>query len=331
MIARGSDSISYDDIKEKYSDFEIARKYLGITRIPTIINSPLRQDKTPSLSLFEGRENHNILYKDFGTGDKGNLFELLAKLWNIPLNTVYSRIVQDIPVPEMTVKQKRYINNNKVKKISGQIEVKTRDWKIYDIEYWKTYGISLEWLKFGDIYPISHIFITKENKRFTIPAEKYAYAYVERKDNKVSLKIYQPFSGNYKWMSKHDSSVWDLWTKLPEKGEILIITSSRKDALCIWANTGIPSISLQGEGYIPKEHVMNQLKSRFNTIYVLYDNDFQNETNNGRHYGQVLAEKFNIKQIEIPETLLSKDPSDLYKNHGKEIFRQTIIHLINSH
>ena len=56
-------------------------------------------------------------------------------------------------------------------------------------------------------------------KQKIIPAEKYAYVFVEFKDNVESLKIYQPFSEFYKWRNKHDSSVWDLWEQLPETGE----------------------------------------------------------------------------------------------------------------
>jgi hypothetical protein len=183
----------------------------------------------------------------------------------------------------------------------------------------------LEWLKFGRIFPISHIFIN--NNRF--PAEKYAYVYVEKKDGNITLKIYQPFSERMKWLSKHDNSVWDLWDRLPPKGNKLIITSSRKDALCIWANTGIPSTCLQGEGYIPKEHIIQQLKDRFEVIYVLYDNDFHSDINNGRIFGKNLADKFNLIQIEIPTEWKCKDISDLCFNWGKDIVKQVITELTN--
>ena len=127
-----------------------------------------------------------------------------------------------------------------------------------------------------------------------------------------------------KWLSKHDSSVWDLWDRLPQQGDKLIITSSRKDALCIWENTGIPTVSLQGEGYIPKEHVIQQLKDRFKTIYVLYDNDFNSDINNGRIFGRTLADKFGLTQIEIPEEFQSKDTSDLCLNWGRQTVKQVI-------
>lgn len=325
MVARGSDSTSIEKVNDLYSDFDIAHKYLGITCVPEVINSPLRQDNNPSLGLFINNRTNSLWFKDFGSGEKGSLYDLLARMWNISKDKVYDRILEDMPAPALIRKRGVKV----YRKSTGKVEVRVREWRDYDIAYWDSYGISLPWLKFGEIYPISHIIITKNGHSYPIPAEKYAYVYVERKDGIVSFKIYQPYSKEYKWMSKHDSSVWDLWTKIPEKGDKLIITSSRKDALAIWSNTGIPTLSLQGEGYIPKEHVVQQLKDRYNKVYVLYDNDFQSEENHGRMYGKMIAEKFNVTQIEIPEKWESKDPSDLVKNHGREVLREVIYKLVN--
>lgn len=325
MVARGSDSTSIEKVNDLYSDFDIAHKYLGITCVPEVINSPLRQDNNPSLGLFINNRTNSLWFKDFGSGEKGSLYDLLAKMWNVSKDKVYERILKDMPVPALIRKRGAKV----YRKSAGKIEVRVREWRDYDIAYWDSYGVSLPWLKFGEIYPISHIIITKNGHSYPIPAEKYAYVYVERKDGIVSFKIYQPYSKEYKWMSKHDSSVWDLWTKIPEKGDKLIITSSRKDALAIWSNTGIPALSLQGEGYIPKEHVVQQLKDRYNKVYVLYDDDFQSEENHGRMYGKMIAERFNVTQIEIPEKWESKDPSDLVKNHGREVLREVIYELVN--
>lgn len=325
MVARGSDSTSIEKVNDLYSDFDIAHKYLGITCVPEVINSPLRQDNNPSLGLFINNRTNSLWFKDFGSGEKGSLYDLLAKMWNVSKDKVYDRILEDMPAPALIRKHGVKV----YRKSAGKVEVRVREWRDYDIAYWDSYGISLPWLKFGEIYPISHIILTKNGHSYPIPAEKYAYVYVERKDGIVSFKIYQPYSKEYKWMSKHDSSVWDLWTKIPEKGDKLIITSSRKDALAIWSNTGIPALSLQGEGYIPKEHVVQQLKDRYNKVYVLYDNDFQSEENHGRVYGKMIAERFNVTQIEIPEKWKSKDPSDVVKNHGREVLRQIIYELVN--
>lgn len=329
MVSKGTDTIIIDDVRRVTTDYEVVNNYLGISVVPSNINSILREDKNPSLCIFPYKDS--LFFKDFGTNQSGNIYQLLSLYWNIPLNQVYRKIYNDFTINNKSCCCKNKITKTIIKKKSNiDIKVKIREWKPWDIEYWNSYGISKEWLNYCDIFPISHIFLIHQNgEQIVISADKYAYVYIERKDNKVSLKIYQPYSTNFKWMSKHDASVWDLWTKIPDKGDKLIITSSRKDALCLWANTGIPSLSLQGEGYIPKEKVINQLKDRYKKIYVFYDNDFKNEVNNGRNYGKAIADKFDLQQIEIPTEYKSKDPSDLYKNWGKEVFLNVINSLIN--
>ena len=325
MVSKGRDNININDVREITSDDEVVSKYLGINSVPIIMLSPLRKDKNPSLSIFRLPDG-NIGYKDFGTGEKGIVYDLLSKLWNISIKQVYRRIIDDYsPSNTLINKTKR---QRKLRKSCTTLNVKTREWRDWDLEYWNKYGVSKEWLEYAEVYPISTLFFN--NDKTTIPAEKYAYVYVERKDNKVTLKVYQPYSERFKWISKHDSSVWDLWTKIPITGDKLIITSSRKDALCVWSNSGIPSLSLQGEGYIPKESVINELKSRYKDIYVLYDNDFQSDVNHGRLYGKHLSEMFNLKQIEIPDEYKSKDPSDLCMNYGREVVRNVILQLTNN-
>ena len=320
-------SVGLDVLLGKTSEFDIMRFYLNIDVLPALINSPLRQDRNASVSIFSP-DGVKVFYKDFGTGEHGSIFDLLGRMWNRTFSETITKIWDDID----RVKHNR-INLNRTRrgvihKSNSILEVRTRQWFDYDMEYWNSYGISRKWLEFGDVYPISHILITRDNITKIIPAEKLAYVYVERKDGKVSLKVYQPKSQRLKWLSKHDSSVWDLWSRLPDRGDTLFITSSRKDALCLWENTGIPSVSLQGEGYVPKEKVINQLKQRFGRVIIFFDNDYDKDENHGHIYASRLSGMFDLDMVEIPSEYKSKDPSDLFKNHGAETFRRVIKELV---
>ena len=160
----------------------------------------------------------------------------------------------------------------------------------------------------------------------TVPMDKYAYAYFEWKDGNQSVKLYQPFSQTMKWLSKHDSSVWDLWKQAfmwaqKKSDECVIITSSRKDAMCLWENLGVPAMSLQGEGYLPKPQVMRQVLERFRTVYLWYDNDFKHKDENpGQDNARKLIELYpDLKNVCIPSEYRCKDPSDLVKEWGKEM------------
>jgi DNA primase len=90
--------------------------------------------------------------------------------------------------------------------------------------------------------------------------------------------------------------------------------------MCLWYNLGVPAMSLQGEGYIPKPQVMKQVIERFKTVYLWYDNDFTHKNDNpGQDNAKKLIELYpKLHNIVIPDTYRSKDPSDLVKNHGVE-------------
>lgn len=330
-FSSGFSDYNLNDLLKKVPESQLLSYYLGITQIPCIINAPYRKDSKPSVGIYVNK-NGKIQFVDFGMRYSGGVIDLLMKCWNCNFQKCIDTIVKDLPkINSANVEIRNYsVSDSKIvyHKTTTTIQVKFREWRDYDIEFWESYGISLPWLKFGDVYPISRIFYTKDGVTKNYPADKYAYVYIERKDENVTFKIYQPYSETAKWISKHDSSVWDLWTKLPERGRRLIITSSRKDALCIWENTGIPAISLQGEGYFPKEHVIKELKNRFDELYILYDNDYEADVNHGREFAKILAERFYLTQLEIPEEYKAKDTSDLCKKYGRQTVNEVILKLI---
>lgn len=207
------------------------------------------------------------------------------------------------------------------------LQCRVREWRDYDIEYWSSYGIPIEWLKYADVYPISHKIVVKDDCNIVFAADKYAYAYVEFKEGRTTLKIYQPFNKNgYKWSNRHDRSVISLWTKVPAYGDKICICSSLKDALCLWANTGIPALAIQGEGYGISNTAVSELKRRFKEIYICLDNDSA-----GLKDALHLASNTGFINIVLPQFEGGKDISDLYKVlQNKEKFKETLLNLFNN-
>ena len=333
MIAKGKPALDKDSVLSQVSDIELLIKYFPqVTEVPMVISSPLRKDVHPSFRVYSP-DGTRIRWYDYVTGESGGIIDLLQRTLSVTFSELLTIIKKDT-----THTGRLAINQSSTKKVrinstdtSCQVRSQMRKWEEYDFQYWESYGVPRRWLLHSDIYPISHIFIIGNTGYVkTVKADKYAYTFIERKDGVCSEKVYQPFNKNgMKWRSSHDSSVWDLWTKLPPRGEKCIITSSRKDALCVWANSGIPSVSLQGEAVGVKPQVMNELKSRFKEVYVLYDNDFKGEQNYGRIDGRKLAEQFDIIQIEIPDMYMCKDISDLYKKYGKSTVVKVLKQLCN--
>lgn len=328
MISQGRPSETIREILEMTTEAQIASYYLGIDTIPIVINSPLRQDNNPSLGIYSP-DGVKVKYIDFSNKDTGDIFNLLNKMWNTSLNETCRRIKEDFTKFDRHIDIHRsepsVYSMNKVKSDSD-LRCKVREWKDYDVEYWSSYGISLDWLKYAEVYPISHKIIIKNGIKYVYGADKHAYAFVERKDNKVTLKIYQPYNKTgHKWSNKNDRSVIGLWTKVPQYGDMICICSSLKDSLCLSCNTKIPAIYLQGEGYGMSDTAINELKRRFKHVYILFDND-----NAGKIDAEKLAEKTGFTNIVLPD-YGEKDISDLFhKLQDKEKFKSIILKLFDN-
>ena len=157
------------------------------------------------------------------------------------------------------------------------------------------------------VEPISHFWIN--NNRFTCKSISYAFRFKNR------YKIYSPYEEKNKWLSNTRKTDIQGYNQLPYKGEHLIITSSLKDVMCLY-ELGYPAIALQSEMQIPEEKLISELKSRFTTIDVLYDNDFDKETNPGQTVAKKICDLYGFKNICIPDEFKSKDPSDLVNKVG---------------
>lgn len=325
-FSTGKDSL-FDEVRFKVSDADLVYYYLGVTEVPCLINSPLRQDNNPSFGLFS-RDGTRIYWVDFATRERGGIIDLLALMWNYDNTKTLLKIKKDLPNfkngATIGIHSHCSVRVNTPEHID--LQCKVREWRKYDIDYWASYGVPLEWLKYAEVYPISHKIVISNGQRYVFGTDKFAYAFIERKEGKITLKIYQPFNKNgYKWANKHDRSVISLWTKIPETGDKLCICSSLKDALCLWANTGIPAIAIQGEGYGMSETAISELKRRYKEVYILLDND---ET--GLADGEKLAKETRFTNLVLPQFKEGKDISDLYKSVGREKFLETINRLFKT-
>ena len=332
-FSSGNSSVTLDDILKRVSEADLLFYYLGVTEIPCVICSPFRIDKHPSFSI-RTLDGNRIQWRDFATKENGNILDLFEKLWKSSYVEAINKIWNDLPKflekgtsnTTVNTSEKRCVIKEIANSKVSKLECKVREWQKHDIKYWETYGISIDWLQFADVYPISHKIITKGDKKMVFGADKYAYAYVEKKEGHITLKIYQPFNTKgFKWSNQHDGSVISLWTKLPKSGDKVCICASLKDALCLWANTGIPSIALQGEGYGISDTVIKELKERFTDVYILFDNDEAGLTD-----GIKLAQNTGFQNIVLPLFDGGKDISDMYKvMQNKKLFQKTILELFN--
>lgn len=303
---------------DRVSQGDILAHYFNITTLPVLINSPFRKDEHPSFSIFSP-DGERVRYKDYATGESGDIYNLVQRYYNLSFSELMRMISRDCKEINSNIKASLSSRKKFATHSLSDIKVKVREWQKFDIDYWQSYGISLPWLKYAEVYPISHKIVYKDGSRYVFPAAKYAYAFVERKEDNVTIKVYQPFSKLYKWANKNDGSVVGLWTKIPEKGDKLVICSSLKDALCLWSNIRIPCIYVQSETTGMSETAQKVLKSRYKHIYVCFDNDEP-----GLRDGENFSNQTGFQNIVLPSFDGGKDISDFYKLFGKEKFINTL-------
>ena len=326
-VSKGRTNLSLEEILSKVSESQILARYLGVTQVPSVINSPLRQDEHPSFGL-SSPDGKKIRYRDFATGDSGGIIDLLEKMWHMSfeqvLGVIQNETFQDVSPVKIDITTEH--QHSTVYSGDTKLEIKVRDWTQEDIDYWQSYGIPQGLLKKANVYPISHYFVTKKGRKMTFTADRRAYAFVEFKENNLTIKVYQPFNkGRFKWINKHDRSVLGLWRMMPAKGKVVCICSSVKDALCLTANTNIPAICLQGEAYGISETAQRILKERFEKVFICLDNDEP-----GKKDAQKLQQDTGFINIELPPFEGGKDISDLYKSlNNPEEFKTTMLNIFD--
>ena len=309
-----NEKITKDDIIERISQEEIYSFYIGEPIVSgTKINSPLREDNVPSFVIYyHSKQPNTLMYYDFATKDTGDCITFVCKLFNVNYKEALLKIAYDFNLStiEITSERKQIIEAKRiVEKKQVNIGIKQRNWKFYDKLFWKSFGISKATLKKYNVVPISYVFFNGDAYK----AEKHAYAYIEFKDNKVSYKIYQPFSERFKWINNANFTVHQGYTQLPSNGDLLIITKSLKDVMSIHDCINIPAIGLQSESVMMKDTVMEEYKSRFKKVICLFDNDEA-----GKSLSNEFSAKYNIPYFFVPELENTKDFSDLVKNSSRQ-------------
>ena len=333
VVGKTHNVINKTDLLEMYSEIEIlCAAFPEIKQIPCRISSPFREDRSPSFSIY--MKDGNVRYIDFGDQDtRGGLLDLLCKKWDCSFKQVFDHILdlmqgKNKEGVKIKFKDVRVLTTKEQAEYT-QIAVAVRPWKEYDYNYWAAYGITKQWLRYAEIYPISHKIVTKRNaegesKKYIFPADPFAYVFVERKEGNLQLKIYQPFNlKGYKWCSKMDRSVVGLWTKIPESGDRVVICSSLKDALVLACQCHIPTLCLQGEGYSMSNTAVKELKRRFKRVFVCFDTDEA-----GRKDAEKLSKDTGFINV-VPDLGKEKDLSDYYKSlEDKTTFKQleTLFH-----
>ena len=306
--AKLPDNITIDWILSKVTEYDIYAKYIGQFKVGMIYNSPFRKDKNPSFGIYYSKRTKQLLFKDHGTGECGNVIKFVSLFTG---KTKYSDILSDI-VDKLNITNNTKLVSSKqyIPPTETVIGVVRQEFTDVDINYWKQFNISINTLKKFNVNSIKY-YLCNGIVKGTYKRENPMYAY------KVynNFKIYRPLADKYtKW--RNNLTDYDIqgYEQLPQKGDILFITKSMKDVMCLH-EMGYPAVSPSSEStFLPKD-VLEQLKTRFKRIIILFDRDVA-----GVKRSRKLSRETGLEAMFINKKFKAKDISDAVKaNNFEEI------------
>ena len=311
--------ITLEYILSKVTEYDIYAHYLGQFKVGMIYQSPFRKDKNPSFGIFYSKKSKQLLFKDHGTGECGNVIKFVQLYTG---KTNYNDILQDI-VAKLNITPETSLDSSKqyIPSTETVIGVVRQEFTDTDIKYWNQFNISTKTLKKFNVNSIKYYLCNGVVKGIYKP-ENPIYAY------KVynNFKVYRPLGDKYtKW--RNNLTEYDVqgYEQLPKKGEICIITKSLKDVMCLY-EMGIPAISPSSESTFIPESVLVDLKKRFKKIIIIFDRD-QAGFKNVR---KIIKKYKDLDFLFMNKKFKSKDISDAIKNNSYEIIKNWLFSQLKS-
>jgi len=262
------------------------------------IHSPLRKDGNPSFAFYHS-DDGRILWKDFATGEVGNVIKFAQLYYNTNLKGAKIRLskafkgqsgIQVPPDRRSSLRRKK------------NMLIEPKNWSPKTIKYWEQYNITKDTLNKFNVRPIESYLINGMPSKFRWSDYEPMYAMRVYK----RYTIYRPLSQrSNKWRTS--LTKYDLFglEQLPKRGgETLIITKSLKDVMVLY-QMGYTAIATINEGIIPPKEIIEYLKERWEIIYLFFDNDKA-----GMMFATKVSKQFHLSYIYIPPKLGFKDISD---------------------
>ena len=310
--------IEADHIFDRVCQEDLFRYYLN--RDPDhsgLHTNPLRKDLNPGCGFFVDYKGKLIFY-DHAAKEGYDIFKVLKEKYNLSFREAYFRIDKDFNLgltgdtPKEKIKVESKPSERKL------IQVVQKRFTKEELKFWEDFGISYATLQLFGVMSIKNVYINK-SLSYTSSKKMMIFAWVF--PDSGHTKVYIPSLTGEKSIWVSNCSLEDIQGErmLPFLGELAIITKSLKDIMLLH-ELGYPSVAPQSEGAKVREGYIESLKSTFDRIVILYDNDGEfyppkGISGKGKEAAIKLSTEYDIPFVFIPEGE-PKDISDYYKKYG---------------
>lgn len=300
--------LTQEDILARATELDIYEAYLGKIKVGQIYNSPLRKDDNPSFGLYYSKRTGQLLFKDLGTGECGNVFKFVRLYTGFTSSEVNKDITKRLNLNHDTYYAS---SKHKINPTTAKLGVVRQEFTATDIEYWKQFNISTSTLRKFDVSSIKY-YLSNDIIKWTYSDDNPMYVY------KVynHLKIYRPYANKRdKWRNSCTINDIQGYKQLPKTGDVCIITKSLKDVMCLY-EMGIPAISPSSESSFISDIALERILKRFKHVFICFDRDVPGVKNM-----RIQSLKTGLRGILVHKRFKAKDVSDAVKKNGFETIK----------
>lgn len=273
--------ITREYLLQFHSEEAYITRYTGIAPCKNSVKSPFRQDKHPSCRFFRASSGA-ILLCDFSRPEytcdfvKAAMFRYSCS-YRDALRLIaedYGLIAKSAIRPK-AIEQPLFDERKFEFQKTTFIRITVGEWLPSHLEFWNRFGITKEILKKFRVYRCAKVFLNG-NTIYVGDGNVFGYFYknshTESGEYIEYWRIYFPGRKKMKFLSSWNKSMVQGYNQLPDTGKVLVITKSLKDVMAMYA-MGITAIAPNGEGFFIPDEMVENLKTRFKFIVVMYDND----------------------------------------------------------
>lgn len=332
------EELTKENILKKISSYDIFKYYSeNFVEIGKSFNSDFRQEKNPSCQISQ--IHGDLMYSDFGLGKSFRCFSFIMELYHISYFDALNKVNLDFNlglgnyIPEGRLLKKQPILGDKIQlkeKLPSVLKKRQRPFTEKDLKYWSDFYWTEWMLKESNTQSISNYWVN--GYQFDVKPDELAFSYEYYWHNdRMQRKFYFPERTKFKWFSNVDNTICQLVNVAPKTGDVLFITSSKKDGGIFWRielekmfpNLIIHGVAPNTEGAFVPDKWFYKMQTRWKRIVIWYNNDWHKVENPGVMNAKKYAEQYGIEYYYNPDNE-PKDPSDFAKKYSLVEFRNLI-------
>lgn len=307
--------ITKEFLLSRNSEETYMKTYLGVPVQSKLLVSPLRNDHRPTASFYRNKQGE-LIFHDFGTGFHANFIKVVMEKYKCDYYTALTIIAEDFKYIEKKTPERESIpikiTSVKIEeKPDTIIQIQKKDFSESELKWWESFGITKETLKKYKVYSCESFFVNGYCSGFS-SAKSYIFGYYGGIKNKSELwRLYFPQKRSYRFLSNWNKNMIQGAKQLPEKGDLLVITKSQKDVMCLY-ELGIPAIAPCSEVLFISDAQLEKLKTRFKNIVLFYDNDMTGIS----FMRKIIKNHPELQYFYIPRKFEAKDLTDFVRKYG---------------